>query len=261
MNWLFFAIVAVFAIYAYIGYTKGFIKIVMSLLTLVLAFCITTAIAPKVSDIIINNTGLYEAVREGTYNSLKNQNVIQNTINEVKMNSGVEDELSSLEDLGGNVEVIYKQVMTKLPVPDSIKMQMENTKIKENVTENINESIRTVEETIVMMIAEKAAVFICNCGTYIAVYLVVYFIVAAVLKVFDIVSRLPVIGLANKLLGVLVSLLKALLLIWLFFFVVNMLYSTAIAQNIMKCVSESSFLTSLYDSNIFMKLLMSITSK
>lgn len=256
MNWLFFAVIGVFVLCAYGGYKRGFISVVMSLVALLAAFCLTTAIAPKVGDYLKNESGVYETLRKSTYNSIKNQEVMQQTINNVKQEEGISVDGTSIDQFGGRIDTFLNEVIVQLPIPSAISKQMISSGIGSSVSEGINGAVLTIEETIMSMIADKIAALICNAAAYVGVFLIVYIIIKIVLRLVNIVSKMPVINEVNKLFGLVSGLLKGMLLIWLFFFVITMLYNTALAQNVMQCVEGNSFLSFLYNSNVFMKILI-----
>jgi uncharacterized membrane protein required for colicin V production len=77
------------------------------------------------------------------------------------------------------------------------------------------------------------------------------------LAALDILSHIPVIGGLNRLLGLLLGLLQALFFIWIFFLVLSMATATDWGLQLMSMVQESSLLSYLYNSNLFLQVVLS----
>ena len=64
MNWVLILVIAILAGYTIAGYTKGFLKIVYSLISWILILVVVTVASPQIENYLKNNTGIYEKVVE-----------------------------------------------------------------------------------------------------------------------------------------------------------------------------------------------------
>lgn len=72
------------------------------------------------------------------------------------------------------------------------------------------------------------------------------------------IVKLPVIHLADKVLGIVMGAAEIVVLLWAFFLVLDMLYQFQLgifAKMVAAYIKDSGFLTYLYDNNLFKKLL------
>jgi uncharacterized membrane protein required for colicin V production len=87
----------------------------------------------------------------------------------------------------------------------------------------------------------------------------VYFVLSILSKILFTISDLPGISMVNKIGGMLVGLLQGTLIVWVFFVVITVLYSTELGQSVMTCINSNPLLKSMYDNNIIMKVLMGLS--
>lgn len=258
MNWLFFLVIALFVLYMYIGWKKGMIRMVMSFVALIAGICITSVAAPQLSRYVMDNTPIYDTIRENTYNSLEERGMVKGAIASAGTESGIEDAGNlTIDQMGANLDEFVKNVASQLPLPQTIQEKVEDISIGDSISLGINNTAAKVEDVITNFVAVCVTGMICSAGCYIIVFLVVYTILYLVLKLVNGISRLPVINELNKGLGVLFGLVKAILIVWIFFVAVTVLYNTEFAQAVMTCVNGNAFLSWLYDNNLIMNILFS----
>jgi len=82
----------------------------------------------------------------------------------------------------------------------------------------------------------------------------VYGIVSLIMKSAKALTKLPVINIANSLLGAVLGLVKTVLILWIVFLLYSEGYLEAIEQTIQSDIETSSILTWLYEKNIFLQL-------
>ena len=81
----------------------------------------------------------------------------------------------------------------------------------------------------------------------------VYGIVNFVLKSVKALSKLPVINVADSMLGLVLGACKTVAIIWIVFLIVSEGYFPEVSSKIMEDVSNSQILTWLYDNNFLLK--------
>lgn len=227
MNWLLIIVLVILSGNALIGMRVGFIKTVFSLCSLTVALVLTVWISPTVNDILKGNEKIFNTITSGVEKMLK-----------------FEDEVSERSKQVSLIE--------ELNLPQSIKDSL----IESNNTETYEElKITSFKEYICSYLAGiiiKAMAFII---TFMAFAVILYVISAAL----DLISKLPLIDQANTLAGLLAGFAHGLVVIWLFFILLTVFGSTDFGQKAMQLVGESEILSFIYNNNIILGFITSIT--
>ena len=229
MNALLIIVGIVFLLSVIIGYKRGLVKIIASLLATLVCIVLVFLISPSVSKWIQESTPLRETVKNKCLELF------------------LQDE--TMEEEALQIEISREQQISMIEgadIPEAIqKMLLEN---------NNNEvytalGVQTFGEYIGTYIAKVIADIIAFLVTFLAVFIVV----RIVLGMLNIVDKLPLVGGANHLVGGIMGAGIGILIIWILFIVITLLYNTPLGVACMKGISESEILTKLYDSNILLK--------
>lgn len=229
MNALLIIVGIVFLLSVIIGYKRGLVKIIASLLATLVCIVLVFLISPSVSRWIQESTPLKETVKNKCIELL------------------LPDETTGEEAL--QTEIPREQQISMIEgadIPEVIqKMLLEN---------NNNEvytalGVQTFGEYIGAYVAKVIADILAFLFTFIAVFI----IVRIVLGMLNIVDKIPLVGGANHLVGGILGAGIGILIIWILFIVITLLYNTSFGMACMKGISESEILTKLYDSNILLK--------
>lgn len=226
INYLFVATVLLFLICIVNGYRKGFLRIVISLLGIILAIVAVTFVSPHISDYLINHTKTYDVVKQ-------------------KVIDVFQDDNSKLDN-----SIPENQTLTieSYDLPDIIK----NTLIKNNTSEMYQSLMVTIFEDY---IAGYLAKIIINAISFIGLFLMLMIFLWFVLFSADIIAKIPIISGVNKILGAVAGLIKALIIVWIFFFVVLIIFGNNIGNVMMAEVRDSVFLTMLFNLNVLLQLI------
>lgn len=226
INYLFVATVLLFLICIVNGYRKGFLRIVISLLGIILAIIAVTFVSPHISDYLINHTKTYDVVKQ-------------------KVIDVFQDDNSKLDN-----SIPENQTLTieSYDLPDIIK----NTLIKNNTSEMYQSLMVTIFEDY---IAGYLAKIIINAISFIGLFLMLMIFLWFVLFSADIIAKIPIISGVNKILGAVAGLIKALIIVWIFFFVVLIFFGNNIGNVMIAEVRDSVFLTMLFNLNVLLQLI------
>lgn len=141
------------------------------------------------------------------------------------------------------------EIIEALPVPDVLKELL--------LDYNNSEGYRRLNvENFQEYIIEFIATVILNVISFIAAVIIVQLFLWVAIAALDIIAHIPVIRVVNRLAGLLLGLLQSLFLIWLFFLILSMFSATDVGRNLMVMVEESEMLTYLYDSNLFLQIVL-----
>lgn len=124
------------------------------------------------------------------------------------------------------------------------------------LSNNNNEVYQSLGATnFVEYIGKYMAKLLIDIVSFLVTFVLVTIIVRAVVFALDFVAELPVLGILNRLAGILVGSAISLIVIEFCFVIITLLYVTPIGKTLMSLVEESPFLTFLYDNNFIMKMM------
>lgn len=284
MSWVLIAVIALFAIFGFIGWKKGIIKIVVSLATLIITILVSVVIAPVVCTVLQRTTQLddnfqklvYEVLMKYNYND--SANGTSNSAGEddadfkdiAAMEEHKDDIDRYMEQLSGNAVTVSKyaqQVVEKLDVPDNVRKQMQDIVSEQSIRNMIanNDIVKIVHQTdgsiksiMLSVVALKLANIIFRTIVYIVVFIIVFIALKIVVGMSNLISRLPLIKQANKLVGLAIGLLEGLIAVWLMFVVITACASMGWAAAALAEISANPLLAFLYESDMILRFIFSI---
>lgn len=226
LNFLLIAVFAVFLFCIIEGYNKGFLKIIVSLVGTVLIIAAVIFVSPYVSDVLINKTSAYDAVK-------------------IKMVDVFKDDNSKLD----NTDPMNQQLtIESYSVPDILK----NALIQNNNAEVYKDLMVSIFEDYV---SGYLARLIIKGLTFVGIYLILKIVLWLIMKSVDLISKIPVIKGFNKFLGLIAGFVNALIIVWIFFIVVVVFLGNDIGEKLMEEVYRSPILTFLFNENVLMKFI------
>ena len=229
MNVMLIIVGIVFLLSAIIGYKRGLVKIIASLLATLVCIVLVFLISPSVSKWIQEATPLKEMVKNKCIELL------------------LPDETTEEEAL--QTEIPREQQISMIEGADIPEV------IQKMLLENNNNEVYTAlgVQTFGEYIGAYVAKVIADILAFLITFVVVFIIVRVALGMLNILDKIPLVGGANHLVGGLFGAGIGILIIWILFIVITLLYNTSFGMACMKGISESEILTKLYDSNILMK--------
>lgn len=220
MNSLLIAVLIILIGAALVGYWRGLVRIAFSLIASVLVIVLVTWITPYVTDFLKENTTIYENLVENC--AQKVQTSAEHTIQESGKNE--KNELPNI----GLPEVWVKQMMEK--AGDTVEQAVEESGI-----------YRQVGAYIADWILKGIAFF--------AAFILISLLLRLVVGLLDIVTKLPLVKGVNRLLGGVAGFLLGMVFVWLLLFLVAIACTSEWGQTMLTYISDSPFLTWLYQNN------------
>lgn len=234
INLLAVVIAALFLVFIFNGWHKGFLKIVISFAGTIVILIAVTFLSPKVSRYVTENTGIFETTRHKVINVFLD-----------KLSNADEKKQSVEDDISENEKDTF---IDDLNLPDIMK----NDLIEKNASEMYQALLATVFREYISVYITK---LIINAGSFVGVYIILSVILWLIVKSSDIISKIPVIKGFNKLLGGITGAAEALIIVWVFFFVIIMFLGDEIGGKLLKDVQASAFLTYLFNKNILFRFI------
>ena len=229
INILLVVVIAILAISAVNGYHKGFLRIAISLFTIILVICVVTVVSPYVSNYLTNHTKVYDRLREKVIEVFADNNAqYDNTIEE--------NQIKTIESYD---------------LPEVITTCL----ISNNKTEVYQALMVSLFEDYV---AGYLAKMIINAISFIGCFLMLGIFVWFVIFSADIIAKIPIIKGFNRLLGLFAGLIKGLLIIWVGFFVAIVFFGNTLGSQMISYINQSVILTVLFNNNMLAKFITSL---
>ena len=226
-NYCLIAVIAVLLLGVIKGYRRGFLRIAVSLVSLVFVVILATKISPYVGDFIVERTPVYENVRH--------------RIIEVyaEKNNALDNSLSENQDI----------TIESYELPDLIASAL----ISNNTSDMYNLLAATLfEEYISGYLAKiviKAGSF---CGLFAAFAIVIFMILTAI----KILEHIPVLKTFNRILGMFAGLSVSLIIIWVFFTAVMIFFTDSAGMWMLEQIKRSILLSYLFNNNLLLQFIL-----
>ena len=269
MNWLLITVLLLFVALAIIGGAKGFLKIGLSLGSIIISAIFMVMVSPYVTSFIMDKTPVYGMIKDA---------FIENFIPEVSA-----EELAKLDLTGTPLEgYTFKDldVMTKLDfektgmttqmlidligeIPEEVqKEKIEKSILPETIKKNILKKNvpETYEKWGVKSFPEYVAAYISRMIVTLISFAITFVIVCILMKalsaIVEVIDVIPVIGWLNHVAGIFAGLFMALLIVWLIFIGITILSTLNVGGGMLEMIQTSPILRILYENNIILKKLL-----
>ena len=227
MNWLFWVVLAFIAYHIIDGLRRGFIRKVVSAVSLVITLVLVTYLTPQITTFVQDNTSLHENLQEKCSNLFLNEEY--------------------------NEDVKTDQVL-----------MIENMDLPENIKEMLLENNNTESYDVLAVsgfhdyIGAYLANMIINALAYLLSFLIVWTAIRAVLLALDVVTKLPILHGINRLAGGALGLVYGIVLVWIAFLLVTILCNGDLGRQFFGLISENPFLLFLYNQNVIAKIVFGL---
>lgn len=229
-------ILAVFAAaLAIIGFRRGFVKTLASMLSLVLSVALVSFTLPYVTEFLKNETPVYDYIVD------KSDEIVEEQIEQlyhknISLNRADQTEL-----------------IDELPVPSALKDML--------LDYNNDEGYQTLQvSNFQEYVSQFIATMLLNAAAFLVSVILVQIILRVAIAALDLLAHAPLVNTVNRVAGLLLGLLQALAGIWLFFLILSIFSGTEAGLYLLNMVQESKVLSRLYDSNLFVKIVLQATT-
>ncbi len=247
MNWVLIAVIVILAGYTLTGYAKGFLKIVYSLISWIVMLAFVIFATPYIENYLKTETELYNKVVVYCEDTLRRQ--VQEELGNMNI-SGVENSLTENE--------LFTAIADKLPDNLLEEVKSKTSEMTDGLKEKTNEIANELIET--KGIYGKTAVAIADLFLQ-GVSTVIAMILGAIVSIFislllGFIGKLPIIGFANQILGLVAGAVNGLLIIWIAFYLVTVMSTTELGSMVISHIYASPFLIYIYENNVLLSILM-----
>lgn len=227
MNLMLLACAAILLLCGLIGYKRGLIKSAVSAVGIVGAILIANLINPYVKTVLCEHTQVREIVRQKIEENL-------NTNFEQKMDSVYEKE----------------DYLEQTDLPEIVKNYIRSNADINKKQVDLSGYINSITDYLTDMVM--------NGISYVTTAAVLLLIVIIALALSEILSGVPIVGGLDKAGGLIFGLVQAFVIIWLLMLVVTFMSAFDWGAQMMDVIQKSDVLSSLYNKNIFLKIVIDI---
>ena len=238
MNWLLIIVILVLAGNIVWGFSKGFLRVIYSMLAWIAILVFVTWATPYVANVLTEKTNIDNRIETNLDEKL-HELVIGDT------NGQKEDREPDTQNPGQGKKN-YRDLQMKLP--DAVTNKLFDTN---KIADQILEGSGAYD-----VVAGRATDLVMRVISFVLVLLIAvisFHLLSVVLKVAE---KLPLIGGINRLLGLFAGLVKGILIIWLAFAIIAMAGTTDIGIALISYIYESPLLIWAYENNFVLTLLM-----
>lgn len=203
-------VVAIIGLFALVGYKKGMVKIVLSMIAMAVTYILAGVLTIPVSMALKTATPVYSTIEES----------VEKMVKEAKIDDAKLD-ITAIE---------------KLNLPSQIEEKLIDG--AEKVTTGFNDYL-----------VSSISNFILKALTFFILFIVIYIILSIVIKIFDFVSKLPLINTVNKAGGLAVGAAQGLIIVWIGCLVITAFSDKTWAQEAFRQINDNKLLTFIYENN------------
>ncbi len=230
MNTLTIIVLVMLAAAAWLGWHKGFLRMLFSVGTVLISLILTLMLAPRVEHFLKEKTGLYDMMQE-KYSSFLNTREDDSYIRSLAENLNTGEEAGSRENF------------------------LSLIKSRETLEETAQNALQAVTDESKQLLAAGFAGLSVKAAAFLLTWIVTGILIRILLGVIRIIEKLPVIHGANKAAGLFLGGLIGLLLLWIFFALVTAGAATDPGSKCMKQIADSPILSVLYRHNFILNFL------
>ncbi len=227
-HWLELFVLSFIIISIIYGYYVGFLKIALSMLSLILTIALVNFSTPYVSDFLRNNTDIEE--------------VIQKKLVSVMTGNVSTDELSIEEQ---------SEAIDKLEYPENIKDY-----IKDNNNATVWDYLGV--DRFVDYITGYLSTIIFNVISFVFMFIVIWILFQILISFTDVFTKVSVIHGINRVAGAVCGLLYSLTIVWIFLLFITVVVATKTGSTLMGMIEDSIILGFLYKFNPIVFLLRNL---
>jgi len=214
------------------GHHRGFIRLIVSMLALVVSLAIVRVSLPTVTGFLKENTNIQQTISES-----------------MKKSIGLEQEESVGEE--SVVPSAQRMIIENLELPQNIKSAL--------IENNNSEMYQMLGvQAFTDYIGSYLADVILNSIGFVLLFAAVYLAARLIMRWLDIIARLPILSGINKIAGALLGGMEGLVFLWVACLVINAFSGTEWGIMLIRQIEASKWLSFLYTHNFLNLMVLGI---
>lgn len=220
MNSLDWIIIIIISISIFFGYHKGLIKTLFDFISMIVAFIMTYLLYPYVSLFLLKHTKIHDKIA----------NKVQEVFDFDQLFQGAVSKESQIDSIGA------------MGIPKGLK---------ESLIQNNNDEIFRLlgVDSFEEYVSHYIATTTMNILVLVVLFVAITIILAIVIRVLDLIAKLPVLKQANKTAGAFIGFVMGILSVSVIMLVISSLISLQGNQELFELIETGSVSKWLYDNN------------
>ena len=236
LNWLVIFVIVCVGLFGFIGYRRGLIKTLFSLIATILALVLSYLLTPLVSDFLLNKTKLGETIEDKVYVAIEKK--VEETVG-----SSEKEAKKAMEKNPAKKDQV--KLLQDLRIPDFLeKMLLENNNAQGYKDLGVDNVYRYAAKSIAGFIMNIIAGML----TFIIIRLLMMILVAVLTAA---VNKFTILMVVNKTGGVIAGVILGIIIVWVVMFVLSLAMKGDAYTNLLK---DNGGLQWLHDHNVLMKI-------
>lgn len=227
MNWFYFTVMGYIIVSALRGFHKGFLRVIYSVAALVASIVFIAVTMPLFHNLILESTTIRQRIEAGSETYVRKQ--IDKKLEEGTLTESMDLAFVTLP------KKLQKELnhTTQAAIPDLLESQ-----------------------GIYKKMAKAAADIGVSVIAFLLSFMIITVIVFIIGRKLDIFSRKPGIHLVNMVFGFFAGVVKAFLVIWVVFFVIELTKILPVSAVLLNQIEENAVLRGLYEQNLVKELVL-----
>jgi len=209
-------IVAIIAIFIFLGYRRGLTGSILKILSFVIAIVIAVILFKPVSNFVINNTLIDEKIEEA---------IVSIVEEDVNKEGKVEED-------------------TNLP-----------QSMVDYINESVENAADDMKKTIIEQSAKNISIAIINAGVGLIVFILARFALVFVKAITNLITELPIIKQVDKLGGIIYGLISGIIIILIIFAIISFISPLIENIGLLTMLNKSVLGSLLYNNNLLLKII------
>ena len=236
MNWLVIFVIVCVGLFGFIGYKRGLIKSMISIVATILALVLSYLLTPIVCNVLENHTAMGRSIENKMYTLV--QDKVKETV------GGTEAQVEELMKQNPSKQD-QVSLIKELRIPDFLEETLLANNNSQGYKElGVDNVYRYVAKTATHVIINIIAGII----TFVLIRLMLW---VAVILISSAAKKFALLNLVDKTGGVVAGVIFGFLIVWVVMFVTSLLMDGDTYTNLLK---DNSGLQWLHDHNILMKI-------
>lgn len=259
ISWVLLAVIAIFLLFGYFGFSRGLIKTVLSVASMIVTLLISVVLTPALGAYIRENTEWDEKLYKSVYTTIVTNErfnaILGDTgTNQIPIRYTAEEQNTAeyTDDIASRTENVLKQMQLPMDLSDGITEVVE----KNPLTLIMYNGTTMIKNAIAAAIAMRLVEAIINAMVYMIVFCVVLCILQIVYRMSGWVSNLPVIRKMDKAGGLALGLLEGLIVVWLLMAGITAMGGTAFCAQALVDIGDNPILKFFYQNNLIIKAIL-----
>ena len=219
----------IFVVFTLVGLARGLIKTLFATFALAAALLIAATLGPQVGKFLAQ-TVVYDSIYH-------------------KAEKSISEELRERTDMQVSDQIAW---IDELPLPEQLR-----TGMIENNHKDVYEALG------IHVFAEYVAGYLASLVTNILAYILTFLVAFILIRLLELVCQglkeIPVLGMLDRVAGMLLGAFNGVMVIWLGFIILTMFCATTWGQQLLMEIEQTPILKTLYAHNYFMRIVQNIS--